>query len=117
MRTVSRKEGARDSALLWLCSAQLRRNFAEGALPRTPLKTMTHKSLHPPVVAPSGSLTQDEAGVDLTLIRAYLDRPPIERLRSLQNAVRVIARFRRSSPPSPGESASRHSISKPSWKR
>jgi hypothetical protein len=38
--------------------------------------------------------THDENGVDLTLIRAYLDLTPIERLRSLQNAVRTIQRFR-----------------------
>lgn len=36
----------------------------------------------------------DEAGVDLTLIRAYLALTPIERLRSLQNAVRAIQKFR-----------------------
>jgi hypothetical protein len=36
----------------------------------------------------------DEAGVDLTLIRAYLALTPIERLRSLQNAVRAIRKFR-----------------------
>lgn len=38
--------------------------------------------------------THDENGVDLTLIRAYLDMKPIERVRSLQNAVRAIERFR-----------------------
>jgi hypothetical protein len=36
----------------------------------------------------------DEAGVDLTLIRLYLALTPIERLRSLQNAVRAIEKFR-----------------------
>jgi hypothetical protein len=38
--------------------------------------------------------THDENGVDLTLIRAYLDLTPLERLRSLQNAVRAIQQFR-----------------------
>lgn len=37
----------------------------------------------------------DEAGIDLGLIRAYLALTPIERLRSLQNAVRAIQKFRR----------------------
>jgi hypothetical protein len=37
--------------------------------------------------------THDENGVDLTLIRAHLDLSPLERLRSLQNAVRAIQRF------------------------
>jgi len=36
----------------------------------------------------------DEAGVDLTLIRAYLALTPIERLRALQNMMRAIGRFR-----------------------
>jgi len=38
--------------------------------------------------------THDENGVDLTLIRAYLDMTPVERLRSLENAARAIERFR-----------------------
>jgi hypothetical protein len=38
--------------------------------------------------------THDENGVDLTLIRAYLDMTPIERLRSLENAARAIGQFR-----------------------
>lgn len=38
--------------------------------------------------------THDENGVDLTLIRVYLGMTPIERVRSLQNAVRAIERFR-----------------------
>jgi len=38
--------------------------------------------------------THDASGVDITLIRAYLDMAPIERLRSLQNAVRTLQRFR-----------------------
>jgi hypothetical protein len=37
----------------------------------------------------------DEAGVDLTVIRAYLALTPIERLRSLQNAVRAVQKFKR----------------------
>jgi len=36
----------------------------------------------------------DEAGVDLTLIRAYLALTPIERLRALQNMMRAIGKFR-----------------------
>jgi hypothetical protein len=40
----------------------------------------------------------DEAGVDLGLIRAYLALSPIERLRSLQNAVRAIQKFRKINP-------------------
>jgi len=36
----------------------------------------------------------DEAGVDLTLVREYLALTPIERLRSLQNAVRALQCFR-----------------------
>jgi hypothetical protein len=44
--------------------------------------------------SPSGNPTHDENGVDLTLIRAYLDMTPIERLRSLQNAARALGRFR-----------------------
>jgi hypothetical protein len=44
--------------------------------------------------SPSDRPTHDENGVDLTLIRAYLDMTPIERLRSLQNAARAIGRFR-----------------------
>jgi hypothetical protein len=42
--------------------------------------------------------THDENGVDLTLIRAYLDLSPIQRLQSLQNAVRAILRFRSQAP-------------------
>jgi len=44
--------------------------------------------------SPSDKPTQDENGVDLTLIRAYLDMTPVERLRSLQNAARAIEPFR-----------------------
>jgi hypothetical protein len=44
--------------------------------------------------SPSDKPTHDENGVDLTLIRAYLDMTPIERLRSLQNAAWAIERFR-----------------------
>jgi hypothetical protein len=40
------------------------------------------------------SASFDEAGVDLGLIRAYLTLSPMERLRSLQNAVRAIQKFR-----------------------
>jgi hypothetical protein len=36
----------------------------------------------------------DEAGIDLTLIRSYLDLTPLERLRSLQNCVRALQKFR-----------------------
>lgn len=36
----------------------------------------------------------DEAGTDLTLIRSYLDLTPLERLRSLQNCVRALHKFR-----------------------
>ncbi len=43
--------------------------------------------------------TFDEAGVDLGLIRAYLALSPMERLRSLQNAVRAIQKFRPIQPP------------------
>jgi hypothetical protein len=42
-----------------------------------------------------GRPTFDEGGVDLTLIREYLKLTPVERLRSLQNAVRAIGKFRR----------------------
>lgn len=42
--------------------------------------------------------THDENGVDLTLIRAYLDLSPLQRLQSLQNAVRAIQRFRSLAP-------------------
>lgn len=42
---------------------------------------------------PEAQPTQGENGVDLTLIRAYLDLSPMQRLRSLQNAVRAIQRF------------------------
>lgn len=37
----------------------------------------------------------NESGVDLTLIREYLKLTPVERLRSLQNAVRALGKFRR----------------------
>jgi hypothetical protein len=47
---------------------------------------------------PEAQQTHDENGVDLTLIRAYLDLSPIQRLRSLQNAVRAIQRFRSLAP-------------------
>jgi hypothetical protein len=43
---------------------------------------------------PEAQRTHDENGVDLTLIRAYLDLSPTQRLQSLQNAVRAIQRFR-----------------------
>jgi hypothetical protein len=46
------------------------------------------------VAADAEDATHDENGVDLTLIRVYLDMTPIERVRSLQNAVRAIGRFR-----------------------
>jgi hypothetical protein len=46
------------------------------------------------LASPSDEATHDENGVDLTLIRAYLDMTPIERLRSLQNAARAIEQFR-----------------------
>jgi hypothetical protein len=36
----------------------------------------------------------DDAGIDLTLIRSYLDLTPMERLRSLQNCVRALQKFR-----------------------
>jgi hypothetical protein len=39
-------------------------------------------------------MTHDSSGVDLSLIRVYLALTPIERLRSLQNAVRAIQKFR-----------------------
>lgn len=56
---------------------------------------MIEKSLRILTLAsPSAKPTHDENGVDLTLIRVYLDMTPIERLRSLQNAVRAIERFR-----------------------
>jgi hypothetical protein len=51
---------------------------------------------------PEVQRTHDENGVDLTLIRAYLDLSPLQRLQSLQNAVRAIQRFR-SLAPSNGE--------------
>jgi hypothetical protein len=41
----------------------------------------------------------DEAGVDLTLIRAYLSLTPLERLRALQNNVRALQKFRAPSAP------------------
>jgi hypothetical protein len=41
----------------------------------------------------------DEAGVDLGLIRVYLALSPMERLLSLQNAVRAIQKFRPIEPP------------------
>ena len=44
----------------------------------------------------------DENGVDLTLIREYLKLTPLERLRSLQNAVRTLAKFRRVAQKVPG---------------
>lgn len=44
--------------------------------------------------SPSDKPTHDKNGVDLTLIRVYLDMTPLERLRSLQNAARAIERFR-----------------------
>jgi hypothetical protein len=40
----------------------------------------------------------DEAGVDLTLIRMYLALTPIERLRSLQNFMRALEKFKRIEP-------------------
>ena len=59
---------------------------------------VTEKSFDVPAMAALASSsdkpTHDENGVDLTLIRAYLDMTPIERLRSLQNAARAIERFR-----------------------
>jgi len=36
----------------------------------------------------------DDNGVDLTLIREYLRLTPLERLRSLQNAVLALGKFR-----------------------
>lgn len=47
---------------------------------------------------PEAQPTHDKDGVDLTLIRAYLDLSPMQRLRSLQNAVRAIQRFRSLAP-------------------
>lgn len=41
----------------------------------------------------------DDAGVDLGLIRAYLALSPLERLRSLQNAMGAIQKFRHVEPP------------------
>jgi hypothetical protein len=40
-------------------------------------------------------MTHDSSGVDLSLIRVYLALTPIERLRSLQNSVRAIQKFKR----------------------
>ena len=41
----------------------------------------------------------DDSGVDLTLIRAYLQLTPLERLRALQNNVRALQKFRPLGPP------------------
>jgi hypothetical protein len=43
---------------------------------------------------PDAGASFDEAGVDVGVIRAYLALSPMERLRSLQNAVRAIQKFR-----------------------
>ena len=55
----------------------------------------------PASAATSKEPTHDENGVDLTLIRAYLDMTPRERLRSLQNAARALERFRPIEPSEP----------------